>query len=141
MQSESLIKKEIKKKFTNFEDKVMIRKKNSLTGIHGDSKIWKLISCIKGKILVVIVNCDKKSKNFGKYKKIILKEFDRKVLILPPKTGNSYLCFGDQNIVFYKVLFNGEYFDVENQFTYKWNDKFFKISWPIDRPILSKRDA
>jgi len=140
LQSQSLVKKEIKKKFSNFQDKLMIRKKNSLTGIHGDNKTWKILSCLKGKILVVLVNCDKKDKNFGKHIKLTLSDSDRKVLVIPPKIGNSYLCLNDDNFIFYKVLFNGKYFDVENQFTYKWNDKSFKIDWPTKKPILSARD-
>jgi len=130
----------IKKSFSNYSDKIMIRKKNTLTGIHGDNKTWKILSCLKGKILVVLVNCDLKSKKFGKHHKIILSEKDTNSLIIPPKIGNSYLCLYQENIIFYKNLFNGKYNDFDKQFTYKWNDKKFKIKWPITNPILSKRD-
>lgn len=130
----------IRKNFSNYSDKLMIRKKNTLTGIHGDNKTWKVLKCLKGKILVVIVNCKKSQKNFGKYYKIILSENDNKSLIIPPFTGNSYLCLHKENIIFYKNLFNGKYNDFDKQFSYKWNDKKFKISWPIAKPILSKRD-
>lgn len=130
----------IKKKFTNYSDKIMIRRKNTLTGIHGDKKTWKVLSCIKGKILVVLVNCDRKNKNFGKYYKITLKGKDTKSVIIPPNVGNSYLCLEKENIIFYKNLFNGKYNDFDKQFTYKWNNKIFKIKWPISKPILSKRD-
>ena len=138
--SDDLIKKEIKKKFTSFQDKIMFRKKNSLTGIHGDKKSWKLLSCLSGEILVVLVECNKKSKNFGKYIKILLKGLDKKVLIIPPLIGNSYLCLKNKNIISYKILFNGKYYDYDEQFTYKWNDPHFKIKWPVKNPILSKRD-
>ncbi len=130
----------IRKKFSNYSDKLMIRKKNTLTGIHGDNKTWKVLKCLKGKILVVIVNCKKSQKNFGKYYKIILSENDNKSLVIPPFTGNSYLCLHKENIIFYKNLFNGKYNDFDKQFSYKWNDKNFKINWPIAKPILSKRD-
>ena len=40
----------------------MSRKLNTLTGIHGDNKTWKVLSFIEGKILVVLVDCDKKVK-------------------------------------------------------------------------------
>lgn len=130
----------IKKKFSNYSDKISIRKKNTLTGIHGDKKTWKVLTCIKGKILVVLVNCDKKNKSFGKHLKITLNEKDTKSLIIPPNVGNSYLCLEKENIIFYKNLFNGKYYDFNKQFTYKWNDKRFKIKWPIINPILSKRD-
>ncbi len=130
----------IKKKFNNSHDKVMIRKKNTLTGIHGDRKTWKVLNCLEGKILLVLVNCDKKSKNFGKHLKIKLKGNDFKSIVISPMIGNSYLCLDKKNIIYYKVLHNGTYNDYDKQFTYKWNDEKFRISWPIKKPILSKRD-
>ena len=133
-------KKIIKKKFNNFHDKIMVRKKNTLTGIHGDKKTWKVLTCLEGKILIVLVNCDKKSKNFGKHFKIELKGTDFKSMVISPKVGNSYLCLDSRNIIYYKILHNGSYNDFDKQFTYKWNDERFKISWPIKKPILSKRD-
>ena len=51
-----------KQKFVH--DKFVYRKKNVLTGIHGDHKTWKIVTCLKGSILQVVVNCDKNSKNF-----------------------------------------------------------------------------
>lgn len=130
----------IKKKFNNFHDKIMIRKKNTLTGIHGDKKTWKVLTCLEGKILVVLINCDKKDKNFGKHYKIELKGNDFNSIVVSPKIGNSYLCLSIKNIIYYKVLHNGRYNDFDKQFTFKWNDERFKISWPIKKPILSKRD-
>lgn len=133
-------KKLIKKKFNNFHDKIMVRKKKTLTGIHGDDKTWKVLTCLQGKILIVLVNCDTKSKNFGKYFKIELNGNDFKSIIISPKVGNSYLCLDNRNIIYYKVLHNGSYNDFDKQFTYKWNDELFKISWPVKKPILSNRD-
>jgi dTDP-4-dehydrorhamnose 3,5-epimerase len=130
----------IKKKFSNYSDKIMVRKKNTLVGIHGDNKTWKILKCIKGKILLVLVNCKKKDKNFGKFSKILLLENDNKSVVIPPNTGNSYLCMSSNNIIYYKNLFNGKYNDADKQFTYKWNDSKLKINWPIKKPILSKRD-
>ena len=106
----------------------------------GDRKTWKVLTCLEGRILVVLVNCDKKSKNFGRHFKIKLKANDFKSIVISPMVGNSYLCLDKKNIIYYKVLHNGKYNDFDKQFTYKWNDKKFGISWPIKKPILSKRD-
>ena len=130
----------IKKRFNNYIDKFVIRKKNVITGIHGDNKTWKIISCIFGKIFLVLVNCDKGSKNFKKYFKIEIKADDCHSIIIPPKTGNSYLSMSKYSIIYYKNLFNGKYIDHNDQFTYAWNDPLFGISWPIKNPILSSRD-
>ena len=40
----------------------------------------------------------------------------------------------------YKLAFDGEYNDVENQFVIKWNDPEWKFEWPHTNPILFSRD-
>ena len=134
-------KKILKKNFSNIDDKFIIRKKNSLTGIHGDKKTWKLLCCISGKIELVLVNCNKKSRGFGKYSKFKLSENDFTSILIPPHVGNSYLCLSKKTIVFYKLFYNGKYLDKNNQFTFSWRDKRFNINWTKKKNlILSKRD-
>ena len=56
-----------KKKFRTINynhDKFSLSKRNVLRGIHGDKKTWKLVSCPYGKLLFVVVNCVRKSKNY-----------------------------------------------------------------------------
>ncbi len=132
-------RKIIKKKHNNYIDKVTIRKKNSLTGIHIDSKSWKIITCLKGSILLVVVDCIIKSKNYLTYSRILLDKCNKSVVI-PPKFGVSYLCLSNNSCIHYKFLFNGSYNDVIQQKTLSWNDKRININWPIKKPFLSKRD-
>ena len=54
--------KRIKLNFNH--DKFSLSKKNVLRGLHGDKKTWKLISCVYGKILFVVVNFKPKSKKY-----------------------------------------------------------------------------
>lgn len=119
------------------EDDISISKKNILRGIHVDSKAWKLVSCIYGKIFVAIVNCDEKSKNFGKWQGFRLFEKDKTQLLVPPKYGCSYLVLSDRAYFSYK---QSEYYDPKRQSTYKWDDPRFKIKWPVKKPSLSARD-
>lgn len=119
------------------EDDISISKKNVLRGIHTDNKAWKLVSCISGKIYVVIVNCNEKSKDFGKWQKFLLSGKDKKQILIPPKYGCSYLILSKEAFFTYK---QSEYYNPKRQNTYKWNDSRFKIKWPIKNPILSKRD-
>ena len=119
------------------QDDVAISSKNVLRGIHGDSETWKLISCLEGKIYVVVVNCDTKSKDFGEWQSFDLSEENRQQILIPPKHGNSYLTLSDTSMFHYK---QSTYYDRSRQFTYKWNDPRFKIRWPIKNPILSQRD-
>ena len=57
--------KKINKKIKFIQDDVSISKKNIFRGIHGDNKTWKLITCLEGKFLLVVVNYDKKSNYFS----------------------------------------------------------------------------
>jgi len=134
--NEDLYKKNgIKIKFV--QDDFAVSKKNVLRGIHGDNKTYKLISCPFGEIYVVIVNCEKNSKKFGKWQAFELSEKNHKQILIPPKHGNSYLTLSKKSIFHYK---QSTYYDRSKQFTYKWNDPKFNIAWPIKNPILSKRD-
>ena len=52
-------KNKIKLRFNH--DKFAVSKKNVFRGLHYDNKTWKLVSCVYGKIFLVIVNLDKKT--------------------------------------------------------------------------------
>jgi dTDP-4-dehydrorhamnose 3,5-epimerase len=127
--------KKFKLKFVE-EDNV-ISKKNVFRGIHGDTKNWKLASCTSGKILSIIVNCDKKSKLFGMSEKFILSNSNFQILI-PPNYGNSYLILSEHATYNYKQT---EYYaGQQKQFTYNIHDPFFNIKLPTKNLKISKRD-
>ena len=59
-----------KKYFKNIKfnlDKFTLSKKNVLRGFHGDRKAWKLVTCVKGEMLNVIVDFRPNSKNYLKF--------------------------------------------------------------------------
>lgn len=130
------------KKITNktfVEDDVCINKKNVLRGIHGDLKTWKLVSCLFGKCLSIIVNNDAKSKLYGKYEKFILSEENYYQILIPPKYGNCFLVLSDYAIYHYKQ--SNYYSGKKNQFTLNIRDPFLDIRLPkIDKINISKRD-
>lgn len=122
------------------QDDISISRKNVLRGIHGDDRTWKLVSCIHGEMYFVVINCDKRSKDFGDNESFILSDRDRFQLLLPPKYGNAMLTLSDKSIFQYKQT--SYYQGKENQFTYKYDEVYFGIDWPIHRNniILSERD-
>jgi dTDP-4-dehydrorhamnose 3,5-epimerase len=132
-------KKKIKLKFNH--DKFSVSKKNVLRGLHGDSKTWKLVSCVFGKVFFVVVNNDKKSKEYLKKKTFILNHNKNTQILIPPKFVNGFLCLSDKCVFHYKLSYTGKYFDVKDQMVVKWNDKRLKIKWPTKKNLLfSKRD-
>jgi len=131
------------KSFENMKfehDKICIRYKDCLVGIHGDFNTWKLITCLYGRIQAVFVDNRKESSDYNKYKTCILSNENKKQILIPPGIGNSFLVLSDFCIYNYKLSYLGNYVDCYEQFTLKWNDSKYNIYWAIKDPILSKRD-
>ena len=121
------------------QDDISISKKNVLRGFHGDHRTWKLVSCSFGKIYFVVLNCNPKSKLFGKWESFILTHTNYTQILIPPSYGNAYYVLSDYAVFQYK---QSQYYQgMKKQFTYKWNDPAFKVKWPCKKPILSKRDS
>ena len=121
-------------------DKVSVSRQNVLRGLHGDSKSWKLITCLSGVVYLVIVDNRPESPNYLKWDSIVLSETNRKQVLVPPMFANGHFVLSSQAVFFYKWSYPGNYPDVKDQFTLKWNDPKINIHWPIDNPILSGRD-
>lgn len=134
--------KKNRKNFKNFcHDKFSISKKNVLRGLHYDKKTWKLISCVHGKLFLVVVNCKESSKDYLKVFTKILSEKKNVQILVPPGYANGHLCLTDNCVFHYKLSYKGKYSDVNEQKVIKWNDPRLKIKWPLKKNlIMSLRD-
>jgi dTDP-4-dehydrorhamnose 3,5-epimerase len=121
-------------------DKVSTSRKHVLRGIHGDNKSWKLVTCLYGEIYFVILDNRKTSNTFLQWESMMLTDRNRKQVLIPPGVGNGFLVMSHRSVFHYKWSYEGKYPDVDQQFTIKWNDPIVGVDWPIDNPILSKRD-
>ncbi len=134
-------KNHFKKDLDFVRDKVSVSRKNVLRGIHGDEKSWKLMSCTHGEVYYVVVDYRVDSPNYKKWDWEILSDRNRKMLLIPPGFGCAFYVLSDLSIVNYKWAYPGDYPDVEDQFSVRWNDPTIGVYWPCDNPILSERDA
>jgi dTDP-4-dehydrorhamnose 3,5-epimerase len=112
-------------------------KQKVIRGLHfqTQNKQTKFIYIVKGKILDVIVNLNKKSKNFGKVYKFKMKEGDS--LIVPNNYAHGYECLSKTCTVLYYL---DNYRDKKAENGIMYNDKDLKIKWISKTPILSNRD-
>ena len=95
-------------------DKYSSSRKNVIRGIHGDYKTWKMVSCLQGELYFVVVDNRPDSETYLQWDWMLLDDKTRK--------------------------YNGEYSDVGDQFTLKWDDPRVSIDWPTNNPILQARD-
>ena len=121
-------------------DKFSSSRKNVIRGIHGDYKTWTMVSCIHGEIYFVVVDNRPDSETYLQWDWMILDDKERKQVLLPPGFGNGFCVMSDTAVFSYKLAYDGEYSDVDQQFTLKWNDPRVSIDWPTTDPILQARD-
>lgn len=133
-------KNELKLNFNH--DKFAVSKKNVFRGLHYDLKTWKLVSCVYGKIFLIIVNCNVKSKDYLKTWTFKLNHKNNKQILIPPYFANGHLCLSQNCVFHYKLSYSGNYSDVKDQKTLLISDQRLKIKWPIKANFIkSKRDT
>ena len=119
------------------QDDLSISYRNVLRGLHGDEGTYKLVACIVGRIYLVVLNYNNKSKEYGKWQSFILTEDNKRQIFIPPLFVNGYYVLSDKAVFSYK---QSSYYGEYKQFSVKWNDSRFNIDWPCNHPILSLRD-
>jgi dTDP-4-dehydrorhamnose 3,5-epimerase len=101
----------------------------------------KLVSCVRGAILDVVVDVRKESKTFGKWVSVELSEYNNHQLWIPKGFAHGYRTLEDNTEVMYKA---DEFYDPDDYKGFIWNDKNIGIDWGVsveDELILSDQDA
>ena len=122
-------------------DKFSTSKHNVLRGVHGDTKSWKMVTCVHGEIQQVVVDCRKNSPTYKHWQDFIINQDKPLIILIPPNMGNAYYVKSSEAVYHYKLAYDGDYIDADEQFSVRWNDKSIGIRWLSDNPILSNRDA
>jgi dTDP-4-dehydrorhamnose 3,5-epimerase len=116
---------------------VSINNKNVLRGIH-INQFDKLITCIQGKILDIIINFDRTADNYLVPEYYYLEpNTELFQLFIPKNYGHCFLSLEDNSIIIYH--FNG-IFSNEQTTHINYLDTTLNISLPISNPILSEND-
>ena len=75
-----------------------------------------------------------------KMKGFTLDDKNCKSVLVPPNFLNGHLCLSNECVFHYTQTYPNEYVDWQDQISVKWNDPMLKINWPINNPIVSKKD-
>lgn len=113
--------------------------KGVLRGLHWDTKTWKLVQAVVGDIYLVVLDMREDSTTYGKWESFIISERLRNQVQVPPGFANGHFALTDC-IFHYNLFYKDEYVDVDKQGVVRWDDERFKMEWPTNNPILSKRD-
>lgn len=122
------------------QDNFSYSKKNVIRGLHFQANPKaqaKLVTVFSGEIFDVAVDLRKNSSTFGKWVSEILSEHNHKSLYIPEGFAHGFCVLSKEATISYKI--NQEY-SPEHECGVVWNDPELNISWPISKPILSKKD-
>jgi len=114
--------------------------KDVLRGLHGDTKTWKYLSCPYGEVYFVIADARPESKTYLQTETFILNSKNHFGVLVPPGFVNGHLCLSDECLFHYMMSYDGEYVEPHEQIVLHWDDDRLNIDWPINNPILAKRD-
>ncbi|QQG40373.1 MAG: dTDP-4-dehydrorhamnose 3,5-epimerase [Candidatus Levyibacteriota bacterium] len=137
---------EFNRKRINFKIAQMNRslsfRKGTIRGIHmqkSPKSEDKLISCIQGAVFDVVIDLREESKTFGKWIGNTLSFENKKMVFVPKDVAHGTQSLQDNTVVQYPV---SEFYSPELATGIRWNDPYFKITWPIqENVIVSDIDA
>lgn len=120
------------------EDDFSFSSRGVLRGLHGDDRTWKLVQNLIGEIFLAVADMRKDSPTYLNWEGFHLGEKNRMQVLIPAGCANGHLCLTERCVFSYKQ--SQIYSGADKQFTIAWNEPKFKIEWPTQNPILSKRD-
>jgi len=113
-----------------------------LRGLHFQKPPYtqaKLVRCLKGSVLDVVLDLRKDSKTYGIFETISLTEENKKQLFIPKGFAHGFIVLSKSAILSYKV---DNYYNPESESGIIWNDPDLNIDWKINKNeiIVSEKD-
>lgn len=114
--------------------------RGTLRGLHFQKEFpqGKLVSCPLGRVFDVACDIRINSRTYGKWFGVELNEDNMWQLWIAPGLAHGFCVLSDRAIFQYKCT---DYYHPGDEGGIAWNDPFFAVSWPLDNPILSEKDA
>ena len=126
----------ISKDIKDYQISISYNKKRVLRGLHYQVPMQnKFVYLLEGKIQDVIVNIDRKSKNFGKCYEFILND-NTDILFIPKNYAHGFCALENSKIIY--IL--DKNYNQRNEHTINWKDKRLDIKWKYTNPIVSNKD-
>ena len=125
------------------QDNQSTSKRGVLRGLHFQTGVFaqsKLVRCVMGEILDVVVDLRPNSPTFKKSYKAILSSDNYHQLFFPAGFAHGFLTLSEASVFAYKC---DQYYNREADAGILWNDPELAINWnfPEDELILSEKDA
>ncbi|MFI5251622.1 MAG: dTDP-4-dehydrorhamnose 3,5-epimerase [Bacteroidota bacterium] len=121
------------------EEYYSISHKRVLRGLHFQTPpkaCDKMVYCVSGEVLDVVVDLRIGSPVYGKYETIELNSRKANILHIPAGLAHGFYVLSEKAILIYKTT---SLYSPEHDSGIRWNS--INFSWPDTNPIISKRDG
>lgn len=114
--------------------------RGTLRGLHAQlaKPQGKLVRASQGEILDVAVDIRPGSPRFGRHVAVVLSAENFKQLYIPEGFAHGFCVISELAELQYKCT---DLYDPTSEITVAWNDPALGIEWPVEEPLLSKKDA
>jgi dTDP-4-dehydrorhamnose 3,5-epimerase len=116
------------------------KKKGTLRGMHYQDAPYqeaKLIRCTKGSVYEVMIDLRENSKTYLQWKSVELDSEKHKMLYVPEGFALGFQTLKDNTELFYQM---SQFYMSEFSRGIRWDDKSFRISWPLEISVISEKD-
>jgi len=142
---ESYNQKNINKLLSNVnfvQDNESESSRGVLRGLHFQKPPYaqaKLVRCLKGSVLDVVLDLRKGSKTYGMIETISLTDENKEQLFIPKGFAHGFIVLSKSAIVSYKV---DNYYNPDSESGVLWSDLDLNIDWKINKNeiIVSEKD-
>ncbi|HEY6726544.1 MAG TPA: dTDP-4-dehydrorhamnose 3,5-epimerase [Polyangiaceae bacterium] len=112
--------------------------RGTLRGLHYQRGQAKLITVVRGSIFDVVVDLRAGSPTFGQWDAAVIDDEELQQLFVPDGFAHGFAVVSDVADVVYQTT---SVYDPELEGVVRYDDAELAIPWPIQRPVLSERDA
>lgn len=115
--------------------------RGTVRGLHlqwPPSREGKLVRCIRGALMDVLVDLRPASPSYLQHCTLELSADNGDAVYIPPGVAHGFQTLMERTEVLYQMT---DYFAPELAATVRWNDPVFAIHWPLQDIVISERDA
>jgi dTDP-4-dehydrorhamnose 3,5-epimerase len=116
-----------------------VSKKHVIRGLHYQEKPYdhyKLVSCLRGQVLDVILDLRKNSVMYKQHIAFNISSKNQELIYLPPGIAHGFMAIEENSLTCYKT---SSIYSPKHDKGVHWNSIGF--DWPVDNPITSVRDS
>ncbi|WCJ59689.1 dTDP-4-dehydrorhamnose 3,5-epimerase [Fontisphaera persica] len=122
------------------QDNISLSRRGTLRGLHFQNPRaqGKLVSVLQGEVFDVALDLRRSSPTFGRWHGVRLDAESKTQFYIPPGFAHGFAVLSETALFHYKCT---DYYSPQDELAVRWDDPSIGIRWPVENPILSRRDA